>query len=142
VHETHALVQTRTRALVASYLYRCKIAVIVGQNTLIASTSDIRSMDLFEYLQEYRVLVCRPCATGVVPAHLVGHLYKNQRHEYHWSHARAACAQGVLGARSQSCCWRFADRYMDHQSWTHDPCARRRASTFLQVEAIVNTILQ
>jgi hypothetical protein len=70
-----------------------------------------------------------------MPAHLVGHLYKHQRHEYHRSRARAACAQGV-GARSQSWCWRFADRYTDHQSWTHDPCARRRASTFLEVEAI------
>jgi hypothetical protein len=37
---------------------------------------------------------------------------------------------------------RFADRYTDHQSWTDDPCAWRRASTFLQVEAIANTILQ
>jgi hypothetical protein len=51
-HETHALVQTRTGALVASYLHRCKIAVILGQNTPIASTSDIHSIDLFEYLHE------------------------------------------------------------------------------------------
>jgi len=135
VHEQYALVQTRTEALVASYLYRCKIAVVVGQNTPIASTSDIHSIDLFEYLHEYRVLVWRPCAMGVVPAHLVSHLYKHQRHEYYWSRARAVCVLGV-GARSQSCCWRFADRYTDHQSWTHDPCARRQASTFFQVEAI------
>ena len=51
-HEIHALVQARTGALVASYLYRCKIAVIIGQNTPIASTSDIHSIDLFEYLHE------------------------------------------------------------------------------------------
>jgi hypothetical protein len=50
--ETYALVQTRTGALVASYLYRRKIAVIVGQNTPFASASDIHSMDLFEYLHE------------------------------------------------------------------------------------------
>jgi hypothetical protein len=31
----------------------------------------------------YMVVVCRPCVTGVVPAHLVSHLYKHQRHEYY-----------------------------------------------------------
>jgi hypothetical protein len=90
----------------------------------IASTSDVRSIYLFEYLHEYKVLVCRPCATGVVPAHLVSHLYKHQRHGYHWSRARAACAQGV-GAHSQSWCWRFADRYTDANE-DHEPHATKR----------------
>jgi len=51
------------------------------------------------------------------------------------------CAQ-VATHTTAMYAWRFADRYTDHQSWTHDPCARRRASTFRQVEAIADTILQ
>jgi hypothetical protein len=55
-------------------IYRCEIATTIKQNTPITSTSDIYSMDLCEYHYEYRVLFCRPRATGVVPTHLVGHL--------------------------------------------------------------------
>ena len=78
---------------------------------------------------------------GVVPAHLVSHLHKHSVMSI-TDHVRELHALPGVRARSQSWCWRFADRYTDHQSWTHDPCAWRRASTFLQVEAIANTILQ
>lgn len=36
-------------------------------------------MDLFVYLEEYRVVVCRSCATGIIPKYLVTHIWAHHR---------------------------------------------------------------
>lgn len=43
------------------------------------STEDCTKPGLFHFLQEQRVLVCTPCAAGVVPKHLVTHIRTNHR---------------------------------------------------------------
>ena len=40
-------------------------------------------MDLLEYIEQYRVLACRSCAFGIVPQHLVSHIWKHHRHYGH-----------------------------------------------------------
>lgn len=44
------------------------------------SAGDSTEPGLFRFLVEQRVLVCKPCAAGVVPKHLVTHIRSNHRH--------------------------------------------------------------
>jgi hypothetical protein len=53
--------------------------VIIEGNTLTTPTPGVYSIDLFKYLDKYRVLICRPCATGIIPTYLQGHLYRYYR---------------------------------------------------------------
>lgn len=58
---------------------------------IMAAEGPLTGLDLFEYLAPYRVLACRLCATGVVPAYLVSHIRTHHReHSGHFKTPRSA----------------------------------------------------
>ena len=46
------------------------------------SLQPLAGLDLFNYLLDYRVLVCRSCRTGVAPTHLKTHLWTKHRQHF------------------------------------------------------------
>ena len=47
-------------------------------------------LNLFEYLAPYRILACRLCAAGVVPAYLVSHIRtQHLKHSVYFKTSRA-----------------------------------------------------
>lgn len=48
-------------------------------------------MDILNYLEDYRVIVSLPCATGIAPQHLTTYLWSRHRHTHgHFSSRPAA----------------------------------------------------
>lgn len=62
---------------------------------LLRRDEDQVTMDLLEYLEDYCVVVCRSCATGVVPRHLATHLWTHHRHSHDSFRTRPATERWV-----------------------------------------------
>lgn len=60
-----------------------------------AKSNNKWAMDFLEYLEDYRVIVCRPCAAGVVPWHLATHLWTHHRHSHDNLRTRPALERWV-----------------------------------------------
>jgi len=63
-------------------------------------------MDLFDFIHPYGVLVCKPCASGVAPAHLHTHLLTKHR-----EHAQVGEPSGRPGSAVEKLVSSLLERY-------------------------------